>query len=165
VTVTSTIPAPPDTREYLRQARRIRAIHRGNPTKTQQALKNLIAARIPQSELVEFPPMPRSKIDWSTSAVLGHRAPAARLFADQVAEKLLGKVLTYTARQELLALAERLGINRFEANLIIATVQNRIAQISPVPKSQISNFKFPYQLAMFLTIEAIIIGAVWRFAL
>lgn len=49
----------------------------------------------------------------------------ARRFAEQVLASLDGPVLRYARRQELLRQAERLGIGRFEANLLIAAVLHR----------------------------------------
>jgi hypothetical protein len=49
----------------------------------------------------------------------------ASAFARIVAEQINGPVLPYSTRSNLLALAARRGIGRFEANLIIALVQHR----------------------------------------
>jgi len=50
---------------------------------------------------------------------------AAERFAGLVPQHLDGPVLCYEDRQSLLEAARRLGIGRFEANLIIAAVQHR----------------------------------------
>jgi len=51
---------------------------------------------------------------------------AARNFADLVAARMVGTVLPFTERESLVRAAARHGINRFEANLLIATVQNQM---------------------------------------
>jgi hypothetical protein len=61
--------------------------------------------------------------DWSQSAILGDRGIAARNFADLVAARLIGTVLPFSERESLVRAAARHGINRFEANLLIAAVQ------------------------------------------
>lgn len=55
------------------------------------------------------------------------RVPAAIVhgFAEAVADALVAGVLPYADRQRLLRRAARLGIGRFDANLIIASVQHR----------------------------------------
>jgi hypothetical protein len=50
---------------------------------------------------------------------------AAARFAAMVRQHLDGPVLCYEDRQTLLRTAARLGIGRFDANLIIAAVQHR----------------------------------------
>ena len=51
-------------------------------------------------------------------------AGAAQTFAALVRERMDGPVLRYSHRARLLRTAERSGIGRFEANLIIAAVQH-----------------------------------------
>ena len=43
-----------------------------------------------------------------------------------VVDRLEGGVLRYTARAQLLAAAEDMGLGRFQANLIIAAVQHQV---------------------------------------
>jgi hypothetical protein len=64
--------------------------------------------------------------DWSRSAILGDRGVAARNFADLVAARMVGTVLPFSERESLVRAAARHGINRFEANLLIATVQHQL---------------------------------------
>lgn len=93
--------------EYIRQARRLRHRHRGNPQRLHQSLRRLAA------QSAEQPALPR--IDRSASAVLTH----------EVEDAMDGPVLRYSERTRLLRRAEQLGIGRFDANLLIATVQHR----------------------------------------
>jgi hypothetical protein len=98
--------APMDLHEsYRRSARRLRARHRGNPARLQRSLRLLAAC----TDAVPHPQTP---------------SPAAQ-FARMVGDGLNGPVLRYSQRLALLDHAARLGIVRFEANLIIATVQHR----------------------------------------
>ncbi|MGA2497733.1 MAG: hypothetical protein ABSH20_08330 [Tepidisphaeraceae bacterium] len=46
------------------------------------------------------------------------------VFIDEVRQRLDGRVLRYSCREELLSRAEELGIGRFDANLLIASVQH-----------------------------------------
>ncbi len=64
--------------------------------------------------------------DWSHSAILGDRGIAARNFADLVAARMIGTVLPFSERESLVRAAARNGINRFEANLLIAAVQHQL---------------------------------------
>jgi hypothetical protein len=64
--------------------------------------------------------------DWSQSAILGDRGAVARNFADLVAARMVGTVLPFSERESLVKAAARHGINRFEANLLIAAVQNQM---------------------------------------
>ena len=51
-------------------------------------------------------------------------APAAERFAVLVRYSLIGPLMPYSTRQALLRKAGRMGIGRFQANLIIAMVQH-----------------------------------------
>jgi hypothetical protein len=56
---------------------------------------------------------------------LSSEDPVQREFAAAVSQAMEGSLIRYSKRLELMALAERLGIGRFEANLLIAQVQQR----------------------------------------
>jgi hypothetical protein len=60
---------------------------------------------------------------------VGRAAPTAAdpsaEFSEYVRSKLDGPVLRYSQRLELVKVAERCGIGRFEANLVIASVLHR----------------------------------------
>lgn len=87
----------------------------------------------------------------------------ATLFASRVENEVEGGLLRYSARLQLLKQAMAMGIERFEANLIIASVQNRHrAQIDdrePLPWS------VPMALMMAILVEAGAVLAVWHFLL
>lgn len=78
----------------------------------------------------------------SPRVVLAQISPSTdvRPFLRQVRQSLDGNLLHYTDRIRLLAQAERVGIARFEANMLIATVQHtaqsqRAARDEPTPTS------------------------------
>jgi len=146
--------------DYLRAARRIRARGRGDPGKIQASLRRLIG---PASWQI-FCPRPR-RTDWSHSAILGHRGPAAREFADHVSDRLTGTLLSWSNRRILLREAAGLGINRFEANLIIAAVQHAWPGDKPPPseKSPGTNLsEVLTSIGTFLVVQLVIIAAAWR---
>jgi hypothetical protein len=99
--------------------------------------------------------------DWSKSAVLGPRSSTARDFADLVAAKLVGTVLPFSHRESLLQAAAERGISRFEANLIIATVQHNFGIGRKRITENYRPFRFPITLAAFLIVQGAIVAAVW----
>ena len=92
--------------EYRRRARRLRAIHAGNPARLYHSLKDLAARQARQ--------------------VIAKPTSAAQEFADLVRDSMDGPILRYSVRCNLLRHAAAHGIARFEANLIIAAVQHQI---------------------------------------
>ncbi|MBV8781668.1 MAG: hypothetical protein JO353_09740 [Phycisphaerae bacterium] len=98
------------TDDYRRQARRLRCVYAKSPARLHAAL----AALAGQTAAI---PQPRSDV---------------RNFAAAVAASMDGPVLRYSRRRELLARAEGLGIERFNANLLIAAVQHRLASEKPL---------------------------------
>jgi hypothetical protein len=116
-------PIPPSTTAYRSAARRLRGRFANDPARLQRALRDL--AR-------------REDANRAASALRGrHPEPAvqplqdivdgeaAARFAFLVRQHLTGPVLCYEDRESLLRTAARLGIGRFDANLIIAAVQHR----------------------------------------
>jgi hypothetical protein len=101
--------------------------------------------------------------DWSQSAVLGERSAKARTFADLVANQLVDTVLPLTQRESLIRLAARQGINRFEANLIIAAVQNQLdigRERPPAPPTNRAA-RIGAGIVLFLAIQAGLFAAAW----
>lgn len=93
--------------QYIRQARRLRHLHRHNPVRLHQSLRELNG--------VAAPPRPQVR------AAIGS---AAAVLSCEVEEAMDGPVLRYDERSRLLRRAQQLGLGRFEANLLIATVQH-----------------------------------------
>jgi len=101
--------------------------------------------------------------DWSQSAILGDRGIAARNFADLVSARLAGTVLPFSERESLVRAAARHGINRFEANLLIAAVQHqmRVGRERAIAHRVWPTIRFSSALATFLAVQAGIIAAIW----
>ncbi len=112
---------PDAIRRYVRHARRLRHELRRSPARLHRRLRDLDAtAETPTRSINAGRPVPLAR---STSRVSG-LDPAQQLAA-AVALALDGCVLRYSRRVILLDHAQKLGIGRFEANLIIATVQHQ----------------------------------------
>jgi hypothetical protein len=114
-----------DPTTYCREARRLRSLHRHDLPRMYRRIKDLSPQEQDQRQTLHPSPTP---------------GPAA-LFARQVQRSLTGPVLRYSLRQQLLSDARKMGIGRFEANLIIATVQHRkeadgaSLSVAPTPRT------------------------------
>lgn len=93
--------------EYRRRARKLRARHANDLVALHQALSELAQQT---NQLATLQPKAEGP---------------AGAFAQLVSQELDGPVLRYSKRQQLLREADRRGIGRFEANLIIAAVQHQ----------------------------------------
>jgi hypothetical protein len=109
------------TAPYRFAARHLRGRFAGDPVRLQRSLLDLARrqdarrghARRRESPVIPtLPNMPDGDV--------------ADRFAARVSQHVKGVVLCYEDRQSLLTIAGRLGIGRFEANLIIAAVQHRL---------------------------------------
>ncbi len=132
--------------DYRRQARRLRHRLSARPAEMHRALRELAIAVGPASpELRERP-----------------RAGLAQRFADHVERALDGRILRYSARLRLLRHAERQGIDRFEANLVIATVQHRLGHLPAIPAKDAPQSNRPWpSIGLFVLIESFIVGSIW----
>lgn len=81
-----------------------------------------------------------------------------RGFARAVGDRLDGGVLRWDDRRDLIARARRLGIDRFEANLIIASVQHNAPT---VPASQEAGASWTHSVAIFAIVQSVIVVAAW----
>ena len=158
---------------YLSQVRRLRQRYAGNPAMLQQAVGDLSRRRDAylKDERKTAAPSPRAvrHIARQTYEPAGDRpTPFARAvvdwFANHVAGQLDDKLLHFSRRQQLLATANRLGIDRFHANLIIAVAQHH----APTPRASTTTIlparqgrALPIALALFVVQAAIAWGA-WR---
>jgi hypothetical protein len=96
------------------------------------------------------------------SSVLGVASAPAERLSRLVQESLCDGVLPYPRRQEVLRAARRLGVGRFQANLLIAAVQHRYD--TPAMESEPRQVGRPWgwvgAAALILAIEAaIVLGA------
>lgn len=114
---------------YLTQVRRLRAALRTRPEIMHRALATLNRQhdRLADAQTVEAVEISAAP----TPAI----TDAAQLFAQIVKSHVDGPVLRYSLRQKLLHQADQLGIHRFEANLIIATIQHRCRNLAATPES------------------------------
>jgi hypothetical protein len=100
--------------QYRREARRLRCRHAGRPDRLQRSLKTL-ATR------VTLPPANQDTVAPTQVGSARVCTGPAATFAERLAEQIPSSgILTYSARLQLLREAHRLGIGRFEANLLIA---------------------------------------------
>ena len=90
-------------------------------------------------------------------------AAEARNFADLVAARLVGTVLPFSERESLVRTAARYGIAQFEANLIIAVVQNQmgVGRQREKPKRTSRRLRLSPAVAAAVVVQAGIVAAVW----
>jgi hypothetical protein len=178
-------PAPGDaaaaplngTTDYLRQARRLRARFASDPDALQSHLKSL--ARTQNTRHPTSPPTSASTTQHVSvrpiapasprhiSPVLGIPPDLSARFVQDIESAITtdGGYLRYTSRSRLLARAHRLGIHRFNANLLIASVLN--AHRPPTLPSPLAihlytptkNTPSPDNLPRLLTTAALILSA------
>jgi hypothetical protein len=88
-------------------------------------------------------------------------------FAALVAGQAFGSVLCYSQRLALLRTAARLGLSRFEANLIIASVQHgrEPREAAPRPIERFASArpasKWPRMIGLAIAFESLIAAAAW----
>jgi hypothetical protein len=97
--------------EYVRRARQLRALLGHAPSAPHRSLAQLGSAGGPHR----------------ARGLEGIDEPARSAFSRDVIDRLDGTVLRQSMRRELFRLADRKGLSRFEANLVIAQVQHRAA--------------------------------------
>ncbi len=139
-----------DARDYCRQARRLRNAYGTQPALLLKSLKSLSLERDRQTGIespCDLPPQLR-------------HGPAGA-FAARVGEALEGGILRYSARAELLNAAESAGIPRFEANLIIALVQNRHRPSTPAVEERPPASSKLTPLLAFLAVQSAIAAGLW----
>jgi hypothetical protein len=86
----------------------------------------------------------------------GVRPGRPAIFAVLVGGAMEGDLLSYSARLRLLAAAAKLGIERFEANLIIAAVQHRARRL-PVPRAARSSWPLAYLIAAAVVVQGLVL--------
>lgn len=140
----------PAVRAYCRDARRIRGRHAGQPARLHRALREL------SHRQDAAPP---------TATTVSQVAPGrCEAFAKEVEGRLEGPVLRHAQRRALLAAARRMGIGRFEANLVIAAVQHRRVSdgpLAPVQTGRARVFALA-PLTLILMVQTLIAWGAWR---
>jgi hypothetical protein len=140
--------------DYLRQARHIRHVYRREPQKLHQSLRYLSACHDiatgnsrSSSRTTDVPATPRYVIDQTSTTI--------RDFANAVMKSMNGPILCYSQRVELMRHAKRIGLRTFDANLIIAAVQNRVDEtLAPEMKQPESPKPMSWRIA--ITIGAVL---------
>lgn len=166
------------SREYRQRARRLRHVYAGRPEKLQPALRSLAAEcdgrdahRDAGTQHVtairRAGGTPRAASPGAGASLFsvirpsGDAIATARKFADTVEAELHGGILPWSRRLRLLRLARKMGIERFEAGLIIAAVQHH----RPPPRAgdSGSSRRRPCitPAAVACAIQAVIASAVW----
>jgi hypothetical protein len=105
------------------------------------------------------------RLDWSESAILGCRSAAARDLADLVAIRMVGPALPFSDRLYIFRQAARRRIGRFEANLIIAAVQNHLSDKLPsgnVKTPVTRRSRIPVGWLTFGIVQGAIVLLAWR---
>jgi hypothetical protein len=129
--------------DFVRRARKLRATLAARPDQLHRALKEMTA---PEQQLIEPAPKPASR---------------AQVFAELVVGQLQGDLLRYSARLDLLRQADRMGIERFEANLIIAAMQHRAdPDQTPQHPAPVRHFTAGHLALLVFISEAILLTAV-----
>lgn len=83
-------------------------------------------------------------------------------FADHVASQLNDRLLHYSQRQMILKTAERLGISRFHANLVIAVTQHQAdSRVAPVREQRTDWIPTVAIVAVVATVQGIIAMGAW----
>ncbi len=90
-----------------------------------------------------------------------------RDFANAVVKSMTGPVLPYSQRLELMRQAKKIGLRTFDANLIIAAVQNRVKETigSDLEQSEADkpmSWRFAITIGAMLQV-GIIVGIWWMF--
>jgi hypothetical protein len=88
-------------------------------------------------------------------------AAVERAFSRHVAERLNGRMLRYSQRLEFLKAAQRLRINRFRANLIIAMVQHQSPPTAQIKPEERTSSRLGPIIAGVLLAELATVAGVW----
>ena len=130
--------------DYRRAARRVRWVHRHDPQERARRLALLARATDAHRDAG------------------GEAICAVRGFAQQVAGELDGSTLLYSRRLALLNAARRHGIRRFDANLIIAAVQDRAPARRSRPRDRSSPRSILTNICYAILIQSAIALMGWR---
>ncbi len=138
------------TADYRRRARRIRASFSRDPLLRQRALGELAARRNAelQAAIAVTEPVSSARV----------MSVIERGFADHAAERLQPFGFSFSDRVRLLDAAERLGISRFRANMILAMQEHHApARRVAAPEGPAKSLAPP--LIVILFVEMIVVSA------
>jgi hypothetical protein len=157
------------THAYVRQARRLRGSLAGRPEKLYRSLRQLSDRQDQQFSLVDSLEHRRGNLPIPSPGTSGTSASGSQAhvdeFASYVASQLEGQVLRYSLRLKLLNDANRLGIGRFHANLLIAAVEHQQGLVAPVSAPRRVQGKALLPLAVFVATQCIILLLAWSLLL
>lgn len=145
------IPADPDQRRVLWR----QWIHTDPPRGEPSQRTTTVARRVerPQQSTRSEPSSPAAS-DWLPEVI---DAPAGVIHGlkTAIADCLVGGTLPIADRERLIARSIKLGLSRFEANLLIAAVQNRHREFQPsIAAPPVYRFPMGWLLLAFLAVEA-----------
>jgi hypothetical protein len=153
------------TVEYCRRARKIRASFDDNAFLRHEALTTLARERADQlaadREAARSRELPRVLAQPVTVRRRLASEQVERDFADQIAAKLQPFGFTFSDRLKLLNQAERLGINRFRANVMLAMHEHQ-ANREQVAAANVKP-KIPSLFAVLMAELAVVGALVWLF--
>jgi hypothetical protein len=131
--------------DYRQRARRLRSRFRNDPIRLQWSLKELSKSHDRGETYPRVKSQPTSHVERFTSLV---------------ASRIDGPVLPYSMRLGLIKEAQRQGIDRFDANLIIARVQHRVpTKAVDVKSKQLPKWFVP--LVTAAVVQSLILAGVW----
>jgi hypothetical protein len=140
------------SQQYRQQARRLRGRYANQPAQLYRTLRQLSDrhdATAAKSRVVHRHLM----VDESQDKV--------NAFGQLVTSHLVGRVLPYSRRMELLDIAEKLGIGRFHANLVIAAVQHQFSEIAPTECVATPRWRWPAAIFSAIALQFLLLWAVW----
>jgi hypothetical protein len=138
--------------DYRRTARRVRCRLSKDPIAKQRAL----AALARQADLTRrIPAEPPASAEPDSDV---------RSFARAVSSAMEGPILRFSHREKLIQQAQKFGIRRFDANLLIAAVQHRLGgglnEHTEAVKS--SRWRFALPIGLALAVQAAILVGAWQ---
>jgi hypothetical protein len=147
--------------DYRRIARRVRCRLSNDPIGKQRALAALARQADRTRRAIEDPVIPPT-----VSPAVPQADSGVRAFAQAVSTALEGPVLRFSRRQQLIRQAEKLGIRRFDANLLIAAVQHRLgsekSEKADQSISERSPWRFALPLGLAIALQAVIVLGAWQ---
>ena len=87
--------------------------------------------------------------------------PSFTAFAQEVEDAMIGEELNYSDRLKLLKRANHFGIRRFDANMIIAMVQNRTDASKPATMPPRANSRWTVPVMTVVVVQSIIVVLTW----
>jgi hypothetical protein len=142
------------TADYRRRARRIRASFSHAPLLRQRALVDLARERNTQTQIV------RNKVAIRRVAPVSKALPTTvmeRDFADCAASRIQPFGFTFSDRVFLLDSAERQGISRFRANMMLAVLEHQAPARRSAPP-EVPSKSFAPSLLLILCVEIAVVG-------